>query len=69
MTVYLKNIKGNDAEANEIFETANVRTIQIGGYVGNGMYNWDIVIRCNEDFEKNIKYKRTIKGLIKAYKK
>jgi len=68
MTVYLKNIKGNDEEANELFETANVRTIQVGSYVGNGMYNWDIVIRCNEDFERSIKFKRTIKSLIKAYK-
>ncbi len=68
MTVYLKNIKGNDDQAQELFCTANVRTIQVGSYVGNGMYNWDIVIRCPEDFERNIKFKRTIKSLIKAYK-
>ena len=68
MTVYLNRIKGTYEEMNELFETANVRDFHAISYVGNDITNWKITIRCDEDFENNIKRKRTIKGLLKAYK-
>jgi len=67
MTVYLKKIKGTEVEAQKLFDTANVRLIKESKSIGDGIGEWEIVIRCNDDFEREIKFKRTIKGLLSAY--
>jgi hypothetical protein len=64
MTVYLKNIRGTIKEMEELFDVDH--TISVRFFEQNFQGNFNITIRCNEDFESNLKFKKTIKGILKT---
>ena len=68
MTLEMNNIAGTLEEMHDLFDNSTTISVRHFCPAKKNSENFDLIIRCNEEYCELIKRKRTLKGIIKALK-